>query len=66
MMLHKELKKMCDRHNTRIITKNIKNGVINIFIYHIEKKLRGIGGIFFDYKKDNWKKDFRFISEMLE
>ena len=34
---------------------------MNIFIYPIEKKPRGIGGIFFDYKKDNWEKDFSFI-----
>ena len=25
---------------------------------------RGIGGIFFDYKKDNWKKDFNFIRDV--
>ena len=43
---------------------NIKNGVMNIFTYLIEKKLRGIGGIFFDYKMDNWKKDFLFIKDV--
>ena len=25
---------------------------------------RGIGGIFFDYKKDNWEKDFSFVREV--
>ena len=35
--LHKELKTMCDRHN-KTYYKNIKNGVMNIFLFHIEKK----------------------------
>ena len=34
---HKELKNMCD-NIIKIIIKNIKNGVINIFIYLTEKK----------------------------
>ena len=46
---------------TKIIIKNIKNGVMNIFIPH-RKESRGIGGIFFDYKKENWEKDFKFVS----
>ena len=25
---------------------------------------RGIGGIFFDYKMDNWEKDFSFIKDV--
>ena len=25
---------------------------------------RGIGGIFFDYKKENWEKDFAFVREV--
>ena len=25
---------------------------------------RGIGGIFFDYKKNNWEKDFSFVREI--
>ena len=28
------------------------------------KETRGIGGIFFDYKKDNWEKDFAFIRDV--
>ena len=36
---------------------------MNIFIYHIEKK-QGIGGIFFDYKKDNFEKDFNFVRDV--
>ena len=26
--------------------------------------MRGIGGIFFDYKMDNWNKDFAFIKNL--
>ena len=26
--------------------------------------MRGIGGIFFDYKKQNWKKDFNFVRDL--
>ena len=33
---HSELKKMCDFHNKKYY-KNIRNVVMNIFIYHIEK-----------------------------
>ena len=46
------------------IIKNIKNGVMNIFIFLIRKETRGIGGIFFDYKKENWEKDFKFVSDL--
>ena len=28
------------------------------------KETRGIGGIFFDYKMDDWKKDFSFIKDV--
>ena len=28
------------------------------------KETRGIGGIFFDYKKDNWEKDFAFVRDI--
>ena len=37
---------------------------MNIFIYLIEKNPRGIGGIFFDYKKDNFEKDFKFVRDV--
>ena len=37
---------------------------MNIFIYHIEMKQEGIGGIFFDYKKNNFEKDFKFVRDL--
>ena len=54
-MVAQKFKKMCDRHNKKNIIKNIANGVMNIFIYHIEVKL-GIGGIFLITKKTIGKK----------
>ncbi len=62
-MLHKELKKMCDRHDKNYY-KKYKKWCDKYFYLPHRKETRGIGGIFFDYKKDNWKKDFRFISEL--
>ncbi len=55
---------MCDRHNKNYYS-SIKNGVMSIFIYLIERpEPRGIGGIFFDYKKDNFEKDFKFVRDV--
>ena len=61
--LHKELKKMCDRHDKNYY-KKYKKWCDKYFYLPHRKETRGIGGIFFDYKKDNWEKDFRFISEL--
>ena len=36
---------------------------MNTSIYHTEK-IRGIGGIFFDYKKNNFEKDFKFVRDV--
>ena len=60
---NKTLKK-CVINTIRNITQNIRNGVMNIFIYLIEKNQVGIGGIFFDYKKDNFEKDFKFVRDV--
>ena len=59
---HSELKKSCDKYNKNYY-KNIKNGVMNIFIYHIEKSL-GELVYFLIIKKDNWEKDFAFVREV--
>ena len=37
---------------------------MNIFILPHRKETRGIGGIFFDYKKDDWEKDFKFVADL--
>ena len=37
---------------------------MNIFILPHRNEARGIGGIFFDYKKDNLEKDFKFVRDL--
>ena len=60
---HKTLKKMCDRHNKNYYAK-YKNWCDEYFYLPHRKEPRGIGGIFFDYKKGNFKKDFEFVRDV--
>jgi coproporphyrinogen III oxidase len=62
-LLHDELKRMCARHNKNYY-KKYKKWCDEYFYLPHRKETRGIGGIFFDYKKDNWKKDFKFVSDL--
>ena len=57
---HKELKKICDYHNKKYYKKYKKQCDEYFYLPH-RKETRGIGGIFFDYKKENWEKDFNFV-----
>jgi len=61
--LHKELKKMCDRHNKKYF-KKYKKWCDEYFYLPHRRETRGIGGIFFDYKKDNWAKNFKFVCDL--
>ncbi len=60
---HKELKLTCDRHNKNYYKKYKKNCDKYFYLPH-RKETRGIGGIFFDYKKENWEKDFNFVRDV--
>jgi len=60
---HNELKKTCDRHNKNYY-KKYKKWCDKYFYLPHRKETRGIGGIFFDYKKNNWQKDFAFIRDI--
>ena len=60
---HKELKYMCDQHN-KDYYKNYKKWCDEYFYLPHRKEMRGIGGIFFDYKKNNWEKDFAFVRDL--
>ena len=62
-ILFKELKKVCDRQNKNTF-KKYKKWCDEYFYLPHRKEARGIGGIFFDYKKDNWNKDFSFVREL--
>ena len=60
---HKTLKKMCDFHNKKYYPKFKKLCDEYFYLPH-RGECRGIGGIFFDYKMDNWEKDFLFIKDV--
>ena len=60
---HRILKNMCDRHNKNYY-KNYKKWCDEYFYLTHRKEPRGIGGIFFDYKKDNFEKDFKFVRDV--
>ena len=60
---HQILKKMCDRHNKDYYYKYKKWCDEYFYLMH-RKEPRGIGGIFFDYKKKNFEKDFKFVRDV--
>ena len=60
---HKILKEMCNRHNKNYYSK-YKKWCDKYFYLPHRKEPRGIGGIFFDYKKDNFEKDFKFVRDV--
>ena len=60
---HQILKKMCNRHNKKYYTKYKKWCDEYFFLEH-RKEPRGIGGIFFDYKNDDFEKDFKFVRDL--
>ena len=60
---HDKLKKMCNLHNKKYYPK-YKKWCDKYFYLPHRKEPRGIGGIFFDYKMNNWEKDFFFIREV--
>ena len=60
---HKTLKKMCNRHDKKYYNKYKKWCDEYFFLPH-RNESRGIGGIFFDYKKNNFEKDFKFIRDV--
>ncbi len=61
--LHYELRKMCDRHDKNFY-KKYKKWCDEYFYLPHRKETRGIGGIFFDYKKNDWEKDFKFVTDL--
>ncbi len=60
---HKELKYMCSKHGKNYY-KKYKKWCDEYFYLPHRKEMRGIGGIFFDYKKSNWEKDFYFVRDV--
>ena len=62
-IFHKTLKKMCNRHDKKYYNKYKKWCDEYFFLPH-RNETRGIGGIFFDYKKNNFEKDFKFVRDV--
>jgi coproporphyrinogen III oxidase len=60
---HKILRNMCNRHN-KSYYKKYKKWCDEYFYLPHRKEQRGIGGIFFDYKKNNFDKDFKFVRDV--
>ena len=60
---HEDLKEMCDRHNKNYY-KLYKKWCDEYFYLPHRKEPRGIGGIFFDYKRENFEKDFKFVRDV--
>ena len=60
---HSELKKMCNKHNKQYYAK-YKKWCDEYFYLPHRNEARGIGGIFFDYKMDDWGKDFSFVRDV--
>ena len=54
---------MCDRHDKKFY-KKYKKWCDEYFYLPHRKETRGIGGIFFDYKKNDWEKDFKFVADL--
>ena len=60
---HNELQKTCSRHNKNFY-KKYKKWCDQYFYLPHRYEMRGVGGIFFDYKKNNWEKDFAFVRDV--
>ena len=60
---HHELKNICDKHNKNYYPEYKKLCEKYFYLPH-RKETRGVGGIFFDYKKNNWEKDFNFVRDV--
>ena len=60
---HNELKKTCNLHDKKYYAK-YKKWCDEYFYLPHRREPRGIGGIFFDYKMNNWEKDFSFVKDV--
>ena len=60
---HRILKKMCNMHDKKYYPK-FKKWCDDYFYLPHRNEPRGIGGIFFDYKMNDWEQDFLFIKDV--
>ena len=54
---------MCDEHNKKYYAE-YKKWCDKYFYLPHRNQARGIGGIFFDYKMNDWEKDFLFVKDV--
>ncbi len=62
-IFHEKIKIMCDGHNSKYY-KKYKKWCDEYFYLPHRKERRGIGGIFFDYKNNDWEKNFNFVRDV--
>jgi len=62
-LFHNKIRLMCGKHSKKYYPK-YKKWCDKYFYLPHRKESRGIGGIFFDYKNDNWEKDFIFVRDV--
>ena len=60
---HRLIKSMCNKHNKKYYSK-YKKWCDDYFYLPHRNESRGIGGIFYDYKQNNWEKDFDFTRDV--
>ena len=60
---HNELKKTCNFYDKKYYAK-YKKWCDEYFYLPHRGEPRGMGGIFFDYKMNNWEKDFSFVKDV--
>ena len=62
-LFHKKIQLMCNKHDKNYYLK-YKKWCDRYFYLPHRKETRGVGGIFFDYKKGNWVKNFNFVRDV--
>ena len=62
IMIHEKLRKICV-NNGKNYTK-YKNLCEKYFYLPHYNEQRGIGGVFFDYEKNDWKSNFKFVRDL--
>jgi len=61
-IIHDDLKNVCLQNKKNY--KKYKKWCDEYFYLPHRNEARGIGGIFFDYKKENWDRDFAFVRDV--
>ena len=60
---HTSIENVCNKHDKNYYP-DFKKQCDEYFYLPHRNETRGIGGIFFDYKKENWEKDFSFVRDV--